>query len=153
VNISSIGGKMWEPLGSWYHATKFAVEGLSDSLRAEVSPFGIKVVVIEPGAIRAEWGAISADNLEASSAGTVYRDQAKIVSGRCAPPTSPGSPPGRRSSPRPSARPSSFAGLGRVTPSAAGRAASCSRSGCSPIAASTGSSGSLTASSANAAAG
>jgi NAD(P)-dependent dehydrogenase (short-subunit alcohol dehydrogenase family) len=81
VNISSIGGKMWEPLGSWYHATKFAVEGLSDSLRAEVSPFGIKVVVIEPGAIRTEWGAISADNLEASSAGTVYRDQAKIVSG------------------------------------------------------------------------
>jgi NAD(P)-dependent dehydrogenase (short-subunit alcohol dehydrogenase family) len=45
------------------------------------SPFGIKVVVIEPGAIRTEWGAISADNLEASSAGTVYRDQAKIVSG------------------------------------------------------------------------
>jgi NAD(P)-dependent dehydrogenase (short-subunit alcohol dehydrogenase family) len=81
VNISSIGGKMWEPLGSWYHATKFAVEGLSDSLRAEVSPFGIKVVVIEPGAIRTEWAAISADNLEASSAGTVYRDQAKIVSG------------------------------------------------------------------------
>ena len=81
VNISSIGGKMWEPLGSWYHATKFAVEGLSDSLRAAVSPFGIKVVVIEPGAIRTEWGAISADNLEASSAGTVYRDQAKIVSG------------------------------------------------------------------------
>ena len=81
VNISSIGGKMWEPLGSWYHATKFAVEGLSDSLRAEVSPFGIKVVVIEPGAIRTEWGAISADNLEANSAGTVYSDQAKIVSG------------------------------------------------------------------------
>ena len=81
VNISSIGGKIWEPLGSWYHATKFAVEGLSDSLRAEVSPFGIKVVVIEPGAIRTEWGAISADNLEASSAGTVYHDQAKLVSG------------------------------------------------------------------------
>ena len=81
VNISSVGGKMWEPLGSWYHATKFAVEGLSDSLRAEVSSFGIKVVVIEPGAIRTEWAAISADNLEASSADTAYRDQAKIVSG------------------------------------------------------------------------
>jgi NAD(P)-dependent dehydrogenase (short-subunit alcohol dehydrogenase family) len=39
VNISSVGGKMWEPMGSWYHATKFAVEGLSDSLRAEVAAF------------------------------------------------------------------------------------------------------------------
>ncbi len=68
VNISSVGGEMWEPLGSWYHATKFAVEGLSDSLRAEVSCFGIKVVVIEPGAIRTEWAAIAAGGLEASSA-------------------------------------------------------------------------------------
>jgi short-subunit dehydrogenase len=81
VNVSSIGGKIWEPLGSWYHATKFAVEGLSDSLRAEVSGFGIKVVVIEPGAIRTEWAAISADNLEAASAGTPYREQARFVSG------------------------------------------------------------------------
>ena len=81
VNISSVGGKIWEPLGSWYHATKFAVEGLSDSLRAEVAGFGVKVVVIEPGAIRTEWAAISADNLEAASAGTPYREQARFVSG------------------------------------------------------------------------
>ena len=81
VNISSIGGKIWEPLGSWYHATKFAVEGLSDSVRAEVAGFGIKVIVIEPGAIRTEWAAISADNLEAASAGTPYREQARFVSG------------------------------------------------------------------------
>jgi short-subunit dehydrogenase len=81
VNVSSIGGKIWEPLGSWYHATKFAVEGLSDSLRTEVAGFGIKVIVIEPGAIRTEWAAISADNLEAASAGTPYRDQARFVSG------------------------------------------------------------------------
>ena len=81
VNISSIGGKIWEPLGSWYHATKFAVEGLSDSLRAEVAGFGVKVIVIEPGAIRTEWAAISADNLEAASAGTAYREQARFVSG------------------------------------------------------------------------
>ena len=81
VNISSIGGKIWEPLGSWYHATKFAVEGLSDSLRAEVAGFGVKVIVIEPGAIRTEWAAISADNLEAASAGTPYREQARFVSG------------------------------------------------------------------------
>jgi NAD(P)-dependent dehydrogenase (short-subunit alcohol dehydrogenase family) len=81
VNISSVGGKIWEPLGSWYHAAKFAVEGLSDSLRAEVAQFGIKVIVIEPGAIRTEWAAISADNLDAASAGTPYRDQARFVSG------------------------------------------------------------------------
>jgi len=81
VNVSSVGGKIWEPLGSWYHATKFAVEGLSDSLRAEVAGFGVKVVVIEPGAIRTEWAAISADNLEAASAGTPYREQARFVSG------------------------------------------------------------------------
>lgn len=77
VNISSMGGKMWEPLGSWYHATKFAVEGLSDSLRVEVAPFGIKVVIIEPGIIRSEWAAISADGLESTSAGTVYSEQAR----------------------------------------------------------------------------
>ena len=81
VNISSVGGKIWEPLGSWYHAAKFAVEGLSDSLRAEVAQFGIKVIVIEPGAIRTEWAAISADNLDAASAGTPYREQARFVSG------------------------------------------------------------------------
>lgn len=75
VNVSSMGGRIWEPLGSWYHATKFAVEGLSDSLRVEVAPFGIKVVVIQPGVIRTEWAAISADNLEATGAGSAYRRQ------------------------------------------------------------------------------
>ncbi len=55
VNITAIGGKIHEPLGSWYHATKFAGEGLSDCLRMELAPFGIDVVVVEPGAIRAEW--------------------------------------------------------------------------------------------------
>jgi short-subunit dehydrogenase len=49
INISSIGGKIGEPHGAWYHATKFAVEGLSDSLRMELRQFGIDVVIIEPG--------------------------------------------------------------------------------------------------------
>jgi NAD(P)-dependent dehydrogenase (short-subunit alcohol dehydrogenase family) len=80
VNISSMGGKIWEPLGSWYHATKFAVEGLSDSLRVELAPFGIKVVIIEPGSIRTEWGDIAADGLEAVSGAGAYRDQVKAVS-------------------------------------------------------------------------
>jgi NAD(P)-dependent dehydrogenase (short-subunit alcohol dehydrogenase family) len=79
VNISSMGGKIWEPLGSWYHASKFAVEGLSDSLRVEVAEFGIKVVIIEPGTIRSEWSGIAADNLEATSAKTPYAGLAKLV--------------------------------------------------------------------------
>ena len=79
VNISSMGGKIWEPLGSWYHASKFAVEGLSDSLRVEVAEFGIKVVIIEPGTIRSEWSGIAADKLEATSANTPYARQAKLV--------------------------------------------------------------------------
>ena len=79
VNISSMGGKIWEPLGGWYHAAKFAVEGLSDCLRAEVAEFGIKVVVVEPGSITSEWATISADNLEAISTDTPYRDQAKLT--------------------------------------------------------------------------
>jgi NAD(P)-dependent dehydrogenase (short-subunit alcohol dehydrogenase family) len=79
VNMSSMGGKIWEPLGGWYHAAKFAVEGLSDCLRAEVAEFGIKVVVVEPGSITSEWATISADNLEAISADTPYRGQAKLI--------------------------------------------------------------------------
>jgi NAD(P)-dependent dehydrogenase (short-subunit alcohol dehydrogenase family) len=79
VNVSSMGGKIWEPLGSWYHASKFAVEGLSDSLRVEVAEFGVKVVIIQPGTIRSEWSGIAADQLEATSANTPYAGQAKIM--------------------------------------------------------------------------
>jgi NAD(P)-dependent dehydrogenase (short-subunit alcohol dehydrogenase family) len=76
VNISSIGGKIYEALGAWYHATKFAVEGFSDSLRLELKPFGIRVVIIEPGAIRTEWGGIAAASAVERSGGTVYGPQA-----------------------------------------------------------------------------
>jgi len=79
INVSSMGGKFGEPLGSWYHATKFAVVGLSDSIRPQLSPFGIHVVVIEPGAIRTEWGQIAADNLLASSGEGPYAEQAAVV--------------------------------------------------------------------------
>ncbi len=63
VNISSIGGKFGEAFGCWYHATKFAVEGLSDSLRMELHPFGIDVVVIQPGATHSEWSKIAHGSL------------------------------------------------------------------------------------------
>jgi len=76
VNISSIGGKFGEPFGSWYHATKFAVEGLSDSLRMELHPFGIDVVVIQPGATHSEWAKIAHDNLIKYSGDGPYREAA-----------------------------------------------------------------------------
>lgn len=79
VNITSMGGKIYTPLGGWYHGTKFALEALSDCLRMEVKPFGIDVVVIEPGGIRTEWSGIAADNLEKSSAAGAYTGQAKAV--------------------------------------------------------------------------
>jgi NAD(P)-dependent dehydrogenase (short-subunit alcohol dehydrogenase family) len=79
INVSSIGGKMYEPLGAWYHATKFAVEGLSDSLRLELKPHGIKVSIIEPAGTQTEWGAISGESLLETSGHGPYMDQAKIV--------------------------------------------------------------------------
>jgi short-subunit dehydrogenase len=77
INISSIGGKIALPLGGWYHASKFAIEGLSDSLRMEVKPFGIDVVVIEPGGVKSEWGDIAIDNLVRVSGNAAYKDMAK----------------------------------------------------------------------------
>jgi NAD(P)-dependent dehydrogenase (short-subunit alcohol dehydrogenase family) len=72
LNISSIGGKLAMPLGGWYHASKFALEGYSDSLRNEVRPFGIDVVVIEPGGIESEWGDIAATSARDASGHGVY---------------------------------------------------------------------------------
>jgi short-subunit dehydrogenase len=74
INISSIGGSFGEPNGAWYHATKYAVEGLSDCLRLEVKPFGIEVVVIKPGAIKTEWTDIARNNLIKVSGNTAYKD-------------------------------------------------------------------------------
>jgi NAD(P)-dependent dehydrogenase (short-subunit alcohol dehydrogenase family) len=76
INISSIGGKFYEPLGGWYHATKFALEGLSDSLRIELRPFGIDVVLVEPAGVLTEWSAIARENLAKTSADGAYADRA-----------------------------------------------------------------------------
>lgn len=56
VNLSSMGGRMTLPGGGFYHATKYAVEAISDALRFEVRGFGIDVVIIEPGPIKTEFG-------------------------------------------------------------------------------------------------
>jgi short-subunit dehydrogenase len=92
VNISSIGGKVTEPLGGWYHATKFAVEGLSDSIRMELKPHGVKVVLIEPGSIATEWGGIAAESVLEASGHGAYAKQAEAVARVLAP--KPGRGPG-----------------------------------------------------------
>ena len=76
VNISSVGGKIATPFGGWYHASKFALEGLSDALRNEVKQFGIDVIVIEPGGIKSEWSGIAFDSLVKVSGNTAYKNLA-----------------------------------------------------------------------------
>ena len=79
VNITSMGGKIYTPLGAWYHATKHALEALSDCLRMELKPFGIDVVVIEPGGIRTEWPGIAAQKVRAVSGTGPYAPQGNAV--------------------------------------------------------------------------
>ena len=73
INISSIAGSFGEPHGAWYHATKYAVEGLSDSLRMELKQFNIDVVIIKPGAILTEWSNIARENLLKISGNSDYK--------------------------------------------------------------------------------
>lgn len=81
INVSSIGGKIYSPLGAWYHATKHALEGWSDCLRLEVQQFGIDVVIIEPGAIRTEFSEVLEENFTVpeNSAYTSMADTMKRV--------------------------------------------------------------------------
>ena len=72
INTSSIAGKMAFYMGGWYNVTKYSVEAFSDALRMETKPFGIDVVMIEPGAIKTDWGFIAAKHLKESSTGTAY---------------------------------------------------------------------------------
>ncbi len=78
VNVSSIAGKMHGPLGSWYIATKHALEGWSDCLRLELKRFGIDVIIIEPGLIRTEFGSVAFAPMVERSANSPYSD---IVNG------------------------------------------------------------------------
>lgn len=72
INVASVAGRACLYFGGWYNVSKFAVEAFSDALRMEVSPFGIDVVIIEPGGIKTEWGIIAADHLSECTAGTAY---------------------------------------------------------------------------------
>lgn len=64
VNLSSMGGKLVFPGGGFYHATKYAVEALSDALRFEVRGFGIEVVIVEPGLIRSGFAAAATGQMQ-----------------------------------------------------------------------------------------
>jgi NAD(P)-dependent dehydrogenase (short-subunit alcohol dehydrogenase family) len=72
INISSMGGEFTTLLGGWYHASKYAVEALSDALRMETRQHGIRVIVVQPGSIRTEWGAIAGKKLKETSRTGAY---------------------------------------------------------------------------------
>lgn len=79
VNITSMGGKIYTPLGAWYHASKHALEGWSDCLRLELVPFGINVVVVEPGLILTEFGSVLMDPMMKRSGDGPYAGLARKV--------------------------------------------------------------------------
>ena len=78
VNVGSMGGRLAFPVGGYYHATKYAVEAISDALRVEVKPFGIDVILVEPGLIRTNFESRMNEGLEAGTArkgsATAYAD-------------------------------------------------------------------------------
>jgi NAD(P)-dependent dehydrogenase (short-subunit alcohol dehydrogenase family) len=94
INVGSIAGKFGMGLGSWYHASKYAVEGLSDSLALELKPFGIKVTVIEPGVIKTPLWDIGVSHIKESSGNGPYKAMAKKTSTSFS-----GMPTSRRASP------------------------------------------------------
>jgi NAD(P)-dependent dehydrogenase (short-subunit alcohol dehydrogenase family) len=94
VNISSVGGRVYAPLGAWYHASKHAVEGWSDCLRVEVRQFGIDVVVVAPGTIKTEFGSVRSRNF-VQRENSPYRELADAMDAVI----SQGYEPGRSSTP------------------------------------------------------
>lgn len=79
INTSSIAAKVYEPLSGWYMGTKHALEGISDSLRTEVSAFGIDVVMIEPGATNSQWAGIAKQALLRDSGSGAYQKLVREV--------------------------------------------------------------------------
>ena len=79
INTASVAGRSVFYYGGWYHVSKYAVESLSDAMRMELKPFGIDVVIIEPGAIKTNWGIIAADHLIESSRGTAYEQTGTMM--------------------------------------------------------------------------
>ena len=86
VNLSSMGGKLTFPGGGLYHASKYAVEAISDALRFEVRGFGVDVIVIEPGLIVTSFGETAAGSVDGAQSDGPYEDfnrhVAEITDGR-----------------------------------------------------------------------
>ena len=80
INISSAAGRVTTYMGGWYHAAKYALEAVSDSLRRELWEDHIDVVLIEPGGVRSAWGRIAADHLDHAVEGTIYAGRAAHTS-------------------------------------------------------------------------
>ncbi len=72
INVSSTGGLLTAPMMGAYHASKYALEAMSDALRMELSPFGIRVVVVEPGPIQSEFTGRTLAGLPAGYEGSAY---------------------------------------------------------------------------------
>ncbi|GFH43268.1 short-chain dehydrogenase/reductase [Lactococcus hodotermopsidis] len=73
INISSIGGDIYVPLGAYYHATKAALQQWSDSLDIEIAPFGVRSIIVQPGGTRSSWGEIAMQNARKNlKVGSVY---------------------------------------------------------------------------------
>jgi NAD(P)-dependent dehydrogenase (short-subunit alcohol dehydrogenase family) len=72
VNVSSIGGKVVFPGGSFYHGTKHAIEAISDALRFEVRPFGVRVIIVEPGTVITPFGDTALGTLAAAGGSGPY---------------------------------------------------------------------------------
>ncbi|MEU9832676.1 oxidoreductase [Streptosporangium sp. NPDC048047] len=82
VNVSSIAGEISLPLVAWYHASKHALETYSDSLRQECRPFGVSVVVVQPGIIKTEFEEDTSRRLRAVSGGGAYGALAETMASR-----------------------------------------------------------------------
>ena len=77
INTSSMGGKTYLPLGAWYHASKYALEGWSDCLRLELKQFNINVVIVEPGGINTNFGVVMGEYLRKYSKNSAYESMVR----------------------------------------------------------------------------
>jgi short-subunit dehydrogenase len=79
INTSSVGGRIYAPLGSWYHASKHALEGWSDCLRLELKPFKIDVVILQPGAIATELSQVAIEPTLARAGNGPYKKITNVI--------------------------------------------------------------------------
>jgi short-subunit dehydrogenase len=79
VNIGSMGGRLTFPGGGLYHATKYAVEAISDAMRFELKGFGVNVILIEPGLIVTNFGAVASSSTQAAGDGPYAEFNRKVA--------------------------------------------------------------------------